>query len=390
MSDLHTILDRTTDRIETPDLAASALAGARVVRRRRIAVVSASAAIVAGVAVVFGVSGSERADPPIAPPSEVPAVQPVFDPRQADSLAFRDAGLPETMNPPADVPSLPMDEPAALVLRGEGANLFLLTADGRWATTQTPSGARYYASLSPDGTRLASVGEMDGRLFVTDVQDGAWREIPVPDGMRGLFVGTINWLTTEELVIWSGGEAWTVPLDGGEPRGERRMPTVGFGAYTLAPDGLEISFGWDRPTTDSPTRARIVAETRDGTVLRTFTTDALGNILGAFADEDQVVAMEETTGDVTTTTERDGIVVLDRDDYTPTHLLPLKGLHSVSPLGWLDDGTVLFIWSNSASTGSTWVLVAWELESGELTRVTTGTSEATLDPLAGITSSLWN
>lgn len=383
MNDLHAILERTTDRIESPDLAASALAGAHVVRRRRrVAAAAATAAIVAGVAVVAGVSGSDRADPPIAPSSEVPAVsedvvQPVFDQAQADSLPFRDVGLPETVDPPADVPALPMDEPAAVVLRGEGATLFLLTADGRWATTETPSGDRYYASLSPDGTRLASVGEEDGRLFVTDVRDGAWREVPVPDGMRGLFAGTVNWLTTDELVIWRGGEAWTVPLDGSAPPAERPVPTRNGFAYTLAPDGLEIWFGRDQLTSDP-----ILVETRDGTVVRTFGTEALGLIVRAFAGEDQVVAMEQTAGDLTAS-ERDGLIVFDRDDYTPSHFLPLSGINFVSPVGWLDDGTALFLWTNP---GNTWVLVAWEVASGELTRVTTGTPEVTLDPFGNAMS----
>lgn len=148
---LFSVLDRATDGIEpgdAPQAATAALARARVIRTRRRALVAGgvAAAAVLAVVVATGVTGSDRSTPPITPSSTVPempdsAVQSTWDPRGAADLPQRTTALPQTIVPARNAGPLPLPTAALLVMDDSADGLYVLGADGTWASTTAPSGS---------------------------------------------------------------------------------------------------------------------------------------------------------------------------------------------------------------------------------------------------------
>ena len=86
-------------------------------------------------------------------------------------------------------------------------------------------------------------------------------------------------------------------------------------------------------------------------------------------------------------TDHAGVVVLERSRYATEAYLPIArtrytagvngislGVSGVRPLAWLDDRTLLLM--HAPAFGRPWQLVAWDVESGDLSLVSTGTSRA--------------
>lgn len=387
--DLHAVLDRASDSIDLADspqhAAVSALARARVIRNRRRGLVAGAVAAVAVVAVVLavGVHGIDRSAPPVSPPHPVPAmpdsaVQSTWDPRTATQLPPRDSVLPATMEPPADAGPLPLPGPALVVLSDSGNRLSLLGADGTWAAMKAPSGSSYVTSLSDDGTMLANVGPRGA--FVTDVRDGTWRRLDLPPGGL-LWTGlgtTLAWRGDTQLLV-RGATASIGVLDVAGNERPTLDPTglANTSGLATTPDGTALVFGTGRD-------GRVIRETRDGGPTSTFDAEALERISLPVASQDKLVGTVSGIPRDDRSTDHAGIVVLDRSGYAAQAYLPIAGtryepgvgigfgVDGVSPVGWLDDRTVLL--EHAPAFGRPWQLVAWDVGTGELSLVSTGTS----------------
>lgn len=395
--DLFSVLDRASAGIEptaTPhDAALSALSRARTVRTRRRGLVAGAVAAVAVLAFVVatGVPGLDRSDPPIAPAPTVPAmpdsaVQPTWDPRRAGDLPQGDSPIPRTLEPPRDAAEMPLAGAARMVLGDGEDGLFLLGQDGTWAATTTPSGWAYGSALSDDGTMLASVGPQG--LWVTDVRDGRWRRLvvpPGPDGVWGRIDVTVTWRGDGQVVLQSipMGVA-TVDVDGAGSSTPTTFETHALYGLAQAPDGVAIASGMGD-------KGPVIREVADGSVSRTFDTGALERLWLPVASADRVVGVVDGIPRSDRPTDHAGVIVLDRrDGYAATAYLPIArthynpdvgivsgGIDGVAPLAWIDDSTVLL--SRAPRLGRPWSLVAWDVDSGELSLLSEGGS--TTQPL---------
>lgn len=385
--DLFSVLERASEGIEPvagPQHAAvAALARARVLRRRRRAVVAGAVSAVAVLALVVAtdVVGIDRAEPPITTPAPVPtiadsAVQPAWDPRDARALPQRTSTLPTEIQPPSTSGPLPLTSRARLVVSDSQGWIFLLGTDGTWARTHAPSEDLSYAKLSDDGTMLAALG--DGALWVTDVRDGIWRQLELPaepDAAYWTGLGTtMIWRGNTEIVLTNGGLGGaTVRVDGSEPAVES-YGDLSIHDYTSTPDGRGLVFGVGA-------QGDVINEVEDGAVVRSIPAGALGRVYQPVAGNTRLAGALSGIPRDDRPTNHSGIVVLDRATYGPTSYLPIArttytpGIGTgdaggVVPLAWLDDRTLMLEYATS--TGQPWFLVAWDVESGDLSRVAEG------------------
>ncbi|GAB3763620.1 hypothetical protein FB382_001154 [Nocardioides ginsengisegetis] len=390
---LYAVLDRATDAIAPVDsphhAAVSALARARVVRNRRRGLVAGAVAAVAVVAVALATSlpGADRSAPPIAPPTTVPAmpdsaVQDTWDPRDASQLPRRSTSLPADLDPPSDAADLPLDGPARAVLSDGDRQLHLLGADGTWAAFDAPSGSSYVTSLSEDGTMLANAGPAG--VFVTDVRDGTWRELGLPPGPASMWTGlgsSLVWVGDTRLLVRSpaAGVA-TVAVDGNAKPTATTFDTAMVSGVAMDPGGTEVVFGIGRD-------GNVIREVADGAATRSLDADALERLSLPVASADRVVGTVSGIPRDDRPTDHAGLVVLDRPSYVASAYLPIAGttyepgvgiaglgVDGVRPLAWLDGSTVLL--QHAPTFGEPWQLVAWDVETGELSLVASGTSRS--------------
>jgi hypothetical protein len=389
--DLFSVLDRASQGIEPPTApqhaAAAALSRAHTIRTRRRGLIAGAVAVVAVLAFVVatGVPGLDRSDPPIAPAPTVPAmpesaVQATWDPRGASDLPQRASALPTELDPPPDAPDLPLAGPARIVLGDAEDGLFLLGQDGSWAATTTPSGSAYGSALSDDGTMLASTGPQG--LWVTDVRDGRWRRLELPPGPDGIWGGidvAVTWRGDRQVVLRSMGMGVaTVDVEGSGSSTPTTYDTYALYGLAQAPDGVAIASGMD----EGP----VIREVVDGSVSRTFKTGALERLWLPVASADRVVGVVDGIPRSDRPTDHAGVIVLDRrDGYAATAYLPIArthyspdvgmvsvGIDGLRPLAWIDDSTVLL--SRAPALGRPWSLVAWDVDSGELSLLSEGGS----------------
>ena len=384
--DLFAVLDRATDGIDPADspqhAALSALSRARVVRnRRRGLVAGVVAAVVVAVVLVTGVHGLDRSTPPITPSPTVPempdsAVQNTWDPRTATSLPPRATVLPARIEPPADAGPLPLSGPALLVLSDGGNRLDLLAADGTWAAMKAPSGSSYVTSLSDDGTMIANAGPRG--VFVTDVRDGTWRRLDVPPGPPSCGP-TSNYagLARGHAAARPAGGLGLGILDVGGATGGRHLAPAGLvSGLALVPTAPSCSSGPGR----RPMIREVATERRrgpsmpirwDGSGCRWPPTPGssagVGDPAGGPADGPR------------------------RRPRARAHRVRRRGLpadrrHEVRAGGrdrrvsatvcarWPGWTTSTLLLDHSTSLGRPWSLVAWDVDTGELSLVSSGAS----------------
>ena len=387
--ELSAVLHRATDHLDPTDqphhAATSALARARVVRNRRRGLVAGAVAAVAvlAIALAAGTQGGNRSVPPVAPPTRtVPAieasvVQTTWDPGTATALPQRESSLPVALEPPADAVSLPLATVAQLVLRDPADGLFLLGTDGSWAKTETPSGSAFMSVLSDDGTMLANLGT--NGLFVTDVRDGTWRELDLPESPPGFWTSlgvSVGWQGNDRILLQSFMGVGVVDVEGERPPAVESYETDKVVGVDAAPDGRLLVFGSNR-------KGNSITELEEGELLRSFSAGELPSLHLPIATDQRVVGVVNGIPQPDRPTEHSGVMVLDRDGYAASAYLPIAGTRytpgidstgfgagDISPLAWLDERTVLL--AHVGSTGRPWSLVAWDVESGDLTLVSRG------------------
>lgn len=269
MNDLHELLDRATDAIESRVDHAAVLAQARRRRTRQrglLAGGTAAAAVLAVLVSVHAVGDGQRTQelPPATQTPSVPSRDVPWDPRTVKSLPGAAAGvaamLPDSLQVPDVAPHIEDDPVDVAVLSvDDGADVLLLGSDGRWRCVVVDGKSQPSPVLSPDGTRLA-VADVRGVVTV-DLATGTRKHQPVPAGFEpagpvpGLWM---RWLDEERLLITDGDDEWVLDVDRGtdERLSAGRSPAE---VRTLGrPPVSDAAFDWD---------VRPVAELADGTTL---------------------------------------------------------------------------------------------------------------------------
>ncbi|WP_162799256.1 hypothetical protein [Nocardioides sp. 616] len=373
MSELHELMARATDRIESPRLEQVAwdTARRRRTRRRGAAAAVVTAALVA--TVVVGIQVADRGDrlAPAPPSDQTPTstpspsatgsaekVWPQWDPRDVDQLpAAPDRiapAFPDVIDPPASSPALSDDPvgPAVLAVEQDGLAQVLGTG-GEWRTV--PIDGRYpVVSLSPQGTRLAvyygyddRVGVYDIGVTVHDLATGSSRTLEPPAGFEPRDDAGWMLLDEETLLFSSGSQTYAVAIDSGEAE---EMSVPAGVSTTLDPAG------------------NVLTDYAGGTP-REVSMDRTGPLLRIEADEDTVVG---TTYD----DQAFSVVVADRQTLTPQFRLPVldyDGNYSnwgLGPVALADDGTVLLRVAAIGRRVDGFRLVAWDPAGGDLSIVT--------------------
>jgi hypothetical protein len=368
-TDLHDVLDRATEAVESPDLATIALADARRRRIRRRGVLAAGVAAVCVVVVAVAAQltrESTESAPPVTPPTK-DIVQSPWNPRDVDDLPDAPAGLapalPAVLRPPTVAKPLSAEPIAAAVLsiRAKDAVLLLAT-DGSWRSVPPPEVDSYEswesADLTPDGTRLA-VQTLDG-VDVWDLPTGEKTHLGLPEGYEPWDSLSWTWVDRTTLLLDDYRGGWLVDAASGAAE---RVPYPATNPYwwTLDDSGALVES----------------ADFLDPAVLtdwaggepRRVDMSGLGRLAMLQADADTVVGTSYENGPFS-------VFLAARSDLSPEAVLPVQddeanygpGLY---PVALLDDGTVL-IRTLVLGAEPTWRLVAWEPASGDLTMVTHG------------------
>jgi len=253
-----------------------------------------------------------------------------------------------------------------LSVRADSA-ILLLATDGTWRRVPPPSQGGYGAVLSADGTRLA-VDTQTG-VDAWDLPTGERTSVPFPSGY-----------VPSESLEWAWVDDSTLLLDGANPAGggwlveavsadATRVPYPGNAlSWTVDADGAVVE------STDYGTPAQLVD--RAGDEPRRVDTAALGlgRLTSIRANGDTVVAVGGSA-----VLGGPAVVVIDRANLEPRHVLPLfnpgdnYGSGKAPVVAVLHDGTVLLQIPVYGSEFS-WRVVAWDPQSGQLTRVSRGGS----------------
>ena len=155
----------------------------------------------------------------------------------------------------------------------------------------------------------------------------------------------------------------------------------------MVPDGTELLFG-------TRIEGQVIREVEDGGSTRTFVASALGRFRSPLASDTRVAGLVSGIPRDDRPTDHAGVLVLDRTGYAAQAYLPIAGTrytpgvgiveisaNGVRPVAWLDDDTLLL--DHSTSLGRPWSLVAWDVETGELSLVSSGGSGTWLRAVAG-------
>jgi hypothetical protein len=395
MTDLHTLLELSTDGIDSPDLARTALTTAR---RRRTRHRGAVAGLAAGVAVAGIVlvpravdtsaparepTGSPTPTPSpspspspaptgddglaVAPPISDAAIQPVWDPAGVAGLPFGPMGhVPNVLSPTRGTGSRPGDTTGVLALsRFRDDQLAVFYGERGWYAMRRVPGAGdiWDSALSRDGTRMAVAGE-GGLLWCAAAEECPdWHRVAVPKALgQGV---RLTWThDSDRLLVSDFVTGYLVELDSGEVT---ELPYLGDAALDAAPDGRIVSRQLD---------ARTVAEW-DGAeqVTPSVATGDLGGLNDIVVSQDAIAAtrVDLSYGDPRAAGDGDGLVVLERGTLRTRAFLPFAGSsgqwvdsNQVRPVQWLDGRTLLV----SVLVDDIVHLVEWDTATGDLARVT--------------------
>lgn len=381
MNELHELLVRATDRVESPHLEHRAV---RIARRRRGRSRGAAAAVVASamvVTVIVGVhgldrGGSPRPAGPATPPATSPThdgagtVWPEWDPREVDELPAASTqvapDVPRSIAPPSSSPawsSSPIGSAVVAVVQGNRAQV--LSAAGEWRTL--PVDGRYpVLSLSPSGTRLAVHYRYDGTtpnhdygVTVHDLATGIAADHPVPKGFEPYDTSGWSFLDDDTLALLSGPQAFTVDVATGASTRT---------SFARAPLSAALGSDGTWVTSADFTEPNVLTDYGSGTP-REVSMDRTGRLSGLQVDEGMVVGTSYEGAPF-------GVVVADRETLTPQYRLPVTDFEAnysnwgLGTLALADDGTVLLrVAKIGRRGGEGFRVVAWEPGTGELSVV---------------------
>jgi hypothetical protein len=378
MTDLHDLLDLSTNRIEAPDLVAGALAGARRRRTTRAGVFAGglAAALVAGVIVVTQLGGSgPEGSGPITPPSvapttealpTAPVTQSPWKPRNVAELsATADIApvLPDVVEPPAVSPWLADDPVEAAVLAfWTEDSVSMLAVDGSWRSVPL-EGDYHGVDLTRDGTRLVIPTRTGADVW--DLPTGEMTRVDQPAGFVAVddIYGGWRWVDDETLLLagLSDGGGWLVDVAGGEvtqvpyPSSPMYWSVDDAGAVIEGPSDFETAQFVDWAT-GQPRRIDLALDEHLSTPMR-------------------------ANADTIATTRSYSVVILDRDDLSTRYELPFVDNNSnlvdgrMSVVALLADGTVLLqvpVYDELPDEFS-WRLVSWTPGTGDIGVVSSGT-----------------
>lgn len=382
MTDLQEVFDLATDRIETPDLARTALATAHRRRNRRRGAFAAVAAgvAVAGVIVVPRALDSTSTRPPTeqpTPPAPLPtgygdpATQPVWDPAAIPDLPVRATVVREQLPVPATPLMAPQERPmtGVVLATADRWGLELLDPDGSWRRLTWSSEVPVYGpndvarpAISSDGTRVATATQ-EG-ILVIDVTTGDERTIAWPEKFappRDSSPG-VDWQSDDAgFVVCDLDATLLVGLDGTARSAPFRNCAFAVG------DGLLFENDFER---------RTLVTWNGGVAIDESPFVQCERMVAKFG----LVAC--TTGSLES--GRSGPVVVDAATGDVVAYAPIEDPNAtysdnggLTMLGFLDENTVVMVVGGPAySTGTPRArhLVAWSFRTGALERIASGDS----------------
>jgi hypothetical protein len=412
MTELHRVLAEATDHVGSPDLAERALRGAGRRRARRTTLGALALVVLVGGGVAWAVQErvphadvvdtpvptptpkagpDDPSDLPSVPPIDVGVVQPLWDPAEAGGLPWTDLGLPESLQPPVEAYDPPIESPPLVSIRAARAvvarddRFYVLDTDGArgWFSLEAPDEpmgpANDDLALSRDGTIISFAG-MDG-LWSRDVRSTRWRRADYPDGfLAGSEYGVSIEAQVAEMAYLADAEnRWQIDVQTG--RADRIVVPDFVHDVELTPRGVVLGLGSpDRGPHDGRTLVEMIGGGASPVVTR---ADALQSLTGLAADEDSLAAtraVSTSPADAPDDTWRNGMIALDRDDWSTRAYLPIRdprwaytdaGLLAV--IAWLDADTVLarVVSTDGGYDTGELTLFTWNVGTGELRRVTT-------------------
>lgn len=392
MTDLRTLMESATDRIEAPHLAGAAIAEMHRRRRRTRSALVVTAAL-ATLAVMLGVSqlgpGDPHTDGPVDTPSthlpqpdpivspsaDGPATQTLWDPRDLPDAPVRASTLPAELSPPDSPGASVAEDPMAGVVVAwpqVGHDLRLLGTDGRWRTVpgtrDAVAGSMYDVArpaISHGGTRVA-MSTLAG-ILVVDVTTGEELIVPLPTELAPPWdtPPELRWLPGDEgFLVLQWKNNWLVDLDGES----RRAP------YRGVLPSIAVDPGGDVYQNDYTLRSLITW--RGDEVVREAPLYQCERLVAGYG------MVGCTTGSLTPS--QSGPLVVDPATGEVIAYAPIKDRNSLysdnahlTVLGFIDAETALLIAgsgdvSATQTGGDSWHLVAWEFRSGTFERISTG------------------
>lgn len=371
--ELHAVLERASDDIGSPALAARAFSAARRRRTRRRSAAAAviSSGLVVAVVVASQVGGRPTVAPPTNPsltpsPSPTDSAGPTrWDPMTVDELPAANAAiaptLPEVVDPPDSSPLL-TDEPidAAVVAVEDKGIIQVLGIDGSWRRVETTQNFPR-TELSPEGTRMvvSYSADTESGATVYDLQAGSTQQIPFPSGYRSWDFQSWRFLDEDTLLFDDFEGGFLVDLASGDAA---RVPFPTQFNWSVDPTGVVV----ESSDVDGPSS---VTEWFEGESRTVSTPTTLERI---HANADSVAA-----------TSYDGrpfsVVVADRETVTLQSVLRLgdgRGKYSgafsnggLSVVALADDGTVLLRVAVPGEGADGFRIAAWDPGSGQLSLV---------------------
>lgn len=397
--DLHDLLTRATDAIESPGLSRGAvsIAAKRRNRRRGVLAVAGTTATVAMVlvGVTMAGDGMPAPAPPVNPPASVStptpapdpapgAVKPRWDPFTIVDAPLRDSVLPEVLDPPANPPGvadLPMDA-AVVAWPEEGHELRLLGTDGEWrsvpgtlAAAEDPGGFARPA-LSNDGRQVAM--SMSSGILVVDVTNGEQATIPWPDLISGQWDAppTLWWLPEGQGWIvqhWQG--TWLMRPDGQFSQAPFGGTYRSMSGLAVDVDGTVVERRWaQRDMNKGDLRLWRDGQIESRSEFHYWGDNDLATWDGQLA---MVGGADHLPGD-------GGPMVFDAATGQLLAYLPITDPNArytdggyLDALGFLDPDTVLVQVTPVDPDGrdnrnATWYLAAWNFDTSEFERLTSG------------------
>ncbi|MDQ4051611.1 MAG: hypothetical protein M3237_02785 [Actinomycetota bacterium] len=398
-TDLHQVLERATDAIDSPALAAGAL---DVALRRRVRVrgsvgVGAVALVVAAVVVGLQVAGSERTQPPLvtpprttetatpdAPLIDPDVVAPAWDPATVPSLPLDPhLALPQVLDPPANAPALenaPLGSAVAAMDTGDAVGF--VSTDGSWRTVDHPEPAlepayvRDTVAISAGGDVLVFAGRT--RLWWLDVREGEWRDVPYPQEMDLQAEWDMRLVLRTSATVEISGYAMV------ERRSRLRTWAVELstGTAELVPYLLDNT-GFRGETTvrlDVVEGRRVLFQWTGTTLHRSLFVDAFHSLLYPVVGETSVAAAREVSSfhEPREVTEWDGLIAFDLVGGRTRAYLPVRDENAwysrggLMPVAWVSDDVAVIRVIPKDSGGyeaGTAYLATWNVETGALARV---------------------